>query len=196
MKGHQLISISPSTFSKLLRLPTPTMWFKSKEIDEFLKQHKGGNRLLSNYLEDTTCNPSTYRIEVNSFKYPYKEFSWLFSRILSFKSTMFIIWNVIYVTHYAMHEKSIIDWGYLISSEISFHLNNLKKTHKFYMSSYLIFSIAYGHVFEYLSQEKHTDFKLEPFYAWYSILYRHITQYSLYPVYTQFITISSQNSKR
>jgi hypothetical protein len=153
-----------------------------------LKQHKGGNILLRNYLEDPTCNLGTSRIEVNLLKYPYKEFAWLFSRILGLETTMFVTINVIYAMHYALHEKSIIDWGYLISNEISFQLNNLKKTHKFYMASYLIFTIAYGHVFEDFPREKHVDFKLEPVYAWYSILYRHKSQYSFYPVHNNFIS--------
>jgi len=83
---------------------------------------------------------------------------------------MCVTQNVIYAMHYALHKKSIIDWGYLISNEISFQLNNLKKTHKLYRDSYLISSIAYGHFFEYFPQEKHVDFKLELVYAWYSIL--------------------------
>jgi hypothetical protein len=56
------------------------------------------------------------------------------------------------------------------------------------MASYLIFAIAYGHVFEDLPREKHVDFKLEPVYAWYSILYRHKSQYSFYPVHNNFIS--------
>jgi hypothetical protein len=120
MQGHQPISLAPSTFSKMLQLPAPTIRFKSEEVDEFMKQHKGENILLRNYLEDPTCNPSTYIIEVNLLKYPYKEFDWLFAHILGLESIMFITRNVIYAMHYALHEKNIIDWGYLISSEISF----------------------------------------------------------------------------
>jgi len=56
------------------------------------------------------------------------------------------------------------------------------------MSFYLIFSIAYGHVFEDLQWEKHVDFKLEPVYAWYLVLYRHKTQYNFYPIHNNFIS--------
>jgi hypothetical protein len=101
---------------------------------------------------------------------------------------MFVTRNVIYDMHYALHEKAIIDWGYLFLSEISFQLNNLKNNHKFYMNSYLIFSIAYGHVFEDFPQAKHVDFKLEPIYAWYSILYRHKSQYNFDLVHNYFIS--------
>jgi hypothetical protein len=163
------------------------MRFKSKEADEFLKQHKGGNKFLSNYLEDPTCNPGTSRIEVNSLKYPYREFAWLFAHIIGLESTMFVSRNFIYAMHCALHEKTIMDWGCLVLSEIFFQLNNLKKTQNFYMTSYLIFTIAYGHVFEDLPRAKQVDFKFEPVYAWYSVLYRHKSQYNFYQVHNNFI---------
>jgi len=58
------------------------MQFKSEEVYEFMKQHKGGNIFLRNCLEDPTFNPGTSKIEANSLEYPYREFAWLFSRIL------------------------------------------------------------------------------------------------------------------
>jgi hypothetical protein len=97
----------------------PIMRFKSEEADEFLKQHKGGKKLLSNYLEDPTYNPGTSRIGVNLLKYPYKEFAWLFARILRLESTMFVTRTVIYSMHWALHEKYTIDWG------ISFQVKSL-----------------------------------------------------------------------
>jgi hypothetical protein len=48
------------------------MPFKNEEVEEFLMQHKGGDRFLSNYLEEPTSNPSASRIEVTSLKYPYR----------------------------------------------------------------------------------------------------------------------------
>jgi hypothetical protein len=96
------------------------MRFKREEAHEFLKYQKGVNRLLRNYLEDLTCNPGTSRIEVNLIRYPFREFSWLFTCILSLETTMSVTRNVIYAIHYALHEKTIINWGYLISNEISF----------------------------------------------------------------------------
>jgi hypothetical protein len=86
------------------------------------------NKFTRNYLEYPTCNPGAFIIEVNSLKFPYREFAWLFARILGLESTMLLSRNVIYAMHYSLHEKSIIDWGYHISNEISFQLNNLKKT--------------------------------------------------------------------
>jgi hypothetical protein len=133
---------------------------------------------LSNYLDNPNSNPKISRIEVTSLKYPYREFVWLFSYIIGLESTAFVPRNIIYDLHYALHEKSIIDRGYLISSEVSLQLGNLKKNKKFYMNSYLICVISYGHVLEDLLREKNIDFNMEPIYAWYSTLYRHKTQYN------------------
>jgi hypothetical protein len=56
------------------------------------------------------------------------------------------------------------------------------------MTSYLIFFIFYGHVFEYLSREKKVNFKIEPIYASYSTLYRNKAQYNFYPIHNNFIS--------
>jgi hypothetical protein len=51
------------------------------------------------------------------------------------------------------------------------------------MTCYLIFAIAYGHVFEDLPREKQIDLKLEPVCAWYSVTYNHKSQYNFYSVH-------------
>jgi hypothetical protein len=56
------------------------------------------------------------------------------------------------------------------------------------MTSYLIFFIAYGHVFEDLLSERNIDFKMEPFYAWYLAMCRHKSQYNFYLVHNNFIS--------
>jgi hypothetical protein len=112
----------------VLRLPTSTLRFKKKEACEFLKQHRGLERFLGNYLVNQGSNPGISRIEVTSLKYPYREFAWLFAHIIGLESITFVPRNIICVLHFSLHEKAIIDLGYLISSEVSFQLGNLKKT--------------------------------------------------------------------
>jgi hypothetical protein len=53
------------------------MQFKGEEANEFLKQHKGAENFLSNYLVDSSNNLDVSKIEVISLKYPYMEFSWI-----------------------------------------------------------------------------------------------------------------------
>jgi hypothetical protein len=64
-----------------------------------------------------------------------------------------------------MHEYSLIDCGRINSNEISFQISSLKKTKKNYMTSYLILSIAYCHVFKDLSRARSVDFKVELVFA-------------------------------
>jgi len=62
------------------------MQFKGEEANEFLKQQKGGEELLHKYLVDPRNNTNASKTEVSSLKYPYKEFSWLFSQIIGLES--------------------------------------------------------------------------------------------------------------
>jgi hypothetical protein len=109
LQGQQPISLAPSVFSRMLRLPSSTVQFKSEEANEFLKQHKGGKNYLSNYLVDPSNNPSVSKIEVSTLKYPYREFSWLFSSIIGLESTSCVPRNIIHVLHFYLHENAIID---------------------------------------------------------------------------------------
>jgi hypothetical protein len=62
------------------------MQFKNEEANEFLKEHRGGAELLEKYLANPRANTNSSQIEVSSLKYPYKEFTWLFSHIIGLES--------------------------------------------------------------------------------------------------------------
>jgi hypothetical protein len=72
---------------------------------------------------------------------------------------------IVYILHFPMHEDSLIDWGNIISNEISFQLGGLKRNKKFYMTSYFLFSISYCHIFEDLLRERSVDSKVEPIFV-------------------------------
>jgi hypothetical protein len=72
---------------------------------------------------------------------------------------------ILYILHYTIHENSIIEWDHIISNDISFQLGGLRKNKKFYMTSYLVFIIIYGHIFKDFSREINVDFKKEPSYG-------------------------------
>jgi hypothetical protein len=172
----------------MLWLLMPTMQFRGKEADEFLKQHKGGEDLLDKYLVDPRNNTSTSNIEVSSLKYPYKDFSWFFSHMIGFGFMIVVPRNIIYIINFIVHENFIIYWGHIIFSEISFQLHNLKKTLKFYMTSYLIFVIDDFHVFRDFPRERSFDSNLELVFAWYPSLWRHKAHYYFFPVHNNFIS--------
>jgi hypothetical protein len=149
LQGQSPISLAPSTFKKMFRLPEPTMTFKVDEAKEFLKTRNGGWDLLQQYLEDPTTMPEYLStIQVSQLRKPYQEMAWLFARVVGQESTATVPHLALYILYFSIHEKVIFDWSKIISSEISFQLSNFKKNKKFYMSAYLIFSITYCHVFK------------------------------------------------
>jgi len=73
LKGKSPISRAPSTFSRILRLPEPTMIFKVDEAKEFMKAKNGGLDLLPQYLEDSmTMSKDLSSIHVSKLRKPYK----------------------------------------------------------------------------------------------------------------------------
>jgi hypothetical protein len=85
------------------------MQFKIEEANGFLKENRGGEELLKKYLVDPKSNTNATKIEVSSLKYPYKEFSWLFSHIIGLESMAFVQKNIVYVLHFIVHEDALID---------------------------------------------------------------------------------------
>jgi len=57
LQGESPISLAPSTFKKMIRLPKPMMNFKVDEEKEFMKARNGGRDLLQQYLEDPKMIP-------------------------------------------------------------------------------------------------------------------------------------------
>jgi hypothetical protein len=50
LQGKTPISLAPTVFRRMLRLPEPTMTFKSSEEDAFLKANHGGSNILDSFL--------------------------------------------------------------------------------------------------------------------------------------------------
>jgi hypothetical protein len=147
----------------MLKLPEPTITFKGEEARNFLKNKNNGLDLLQEYLEDLATIPvDISRIQVSLLKNPYRELAWLFTRITGQESTTTIPRLALYILYFIVHEEAIFDWGKIISVEISSQLSKFKKENKFYMASYLIFSITYFHVFKGLTIGKRVDCKIDP----------------------------------
>jgi hypothetical protein len=135
----------------MLRLPDPTMNFKIDESKDFMKARNGGWDLLSQYMEDLlTMSEDISTIQVNQLRKPYQEMTWILARVLGQESTITVPCLSLYILYFFIQEKAIFDWSKIISSEISFQLSNFRRDKKLYMSSYLIFSIIYCHVFKVL----------------------------------------------
>jgi hypothetical protein len=56
------------------------------------------------------------------------------------------------------------------------------------MTSYLVFVIVYYHIFEDFPRERNVDFKKEPTFVWYPVLWRHKAPYNFYEVQNGFLS--------
>jgi hypothetical protein len=183
LQGESPISLAPSVFKRMLRLPEPTMTFKSVEAKDFLKTKNGGFELLQDYLEDPTILPEDLSsIQVSSLKNPYREMVWLFARVVGQESTTTVPRLTLYILYFSIHENTMFDWERIISSELSFQLGNFRKNKKFYMSSYLIFTITYCHVFKGFPLAKQVNCKLDLVQMWYPTLWKQKATYHFYEV--------------
>jgi hypothetical protein len=67
----------------MLKLPEPTLTFKGEYCRDFLKKNDNGLDLLPEFLENLVAIPEDItRLQVNSFKNPFQEISWLFTRVI------------------------------------------------------------------------------------------------------------------
>jgi hypothetical protein len=120
LQDRSLISLSPQVFRKMLNLLEPTLTFKGKDCRYFLKKHNNGLDLLPKYLEShASILEDITRIQVESFKNPYREIEWLFIRLIGQESTATISRMILYILYFTVKEQAIFDWGKLVSIEIS-----------------------------------------------------------------------------
>jgi len=82
------ISLTPSIFREMLKFLEPNLVYKGKESRNIIKRKTNGIELLQEYLHDpTSMLEDISRIQVSYLKNPFKEISWLFTRIVGQGST-------------------------------------------------------------------------------------------------------------
>jgi hypothetical protein len=139
LRDHSFVSLSPQVFRQMLRLSEPTLTFRGEDSKQFLRKHNNGLDLLPEFLEDPMAVPEDItNLQVSSFRNPFREIAWLFTRITGQESTTTISRMVLYILYFTVKEQAIFYWGKLISHEICSQLSSFKKEKKFYMSSYLV----------------------------------------------------------
>jgi hypothetical protein len=83
--------------------------------------------ILDEFLEDSTTVPEDItRSQVSSFRNPFWEIAWLFTRITRQASTSSISHIIIYIFYFTVKEQYIFDWGKLISIELYSQLSRFK----------------------------------------------------------------------
>jgi hypothetical protein len=103
LQNDSPISLAPSVFKKMLKLPELNITYKGDEARNFLKGRNNGIELLQEYLQDPTTIPQDLsRIQVSSLKDPYREIAWIFTRITGQDSTTTIPRLALYILHFTV----------------------------------------------------------------------------------------------
>jgi hypothetical protein len=192
LRDHSLVSLSPQVFRKMLRLSEPTLTFRGKYCKQFLEKHDNGLDLLPKFLKDpTTISKDITKLQVSSFRNPFRETAWLFTRITGQESTTSISCIVIYILYFTVKVQFMFDWGKLISIEICSQISQFKESNKFYMSSYLIFAIVHCCLFPKLSLSKQINYEFDLVTLWYQSMWRHKASHC----FMRFLMTLSQFSK-
>jgi hypothetical protein len=174
----------------MLKLPEPTLTFKGEYYRDFLKNHDNGLDLLPKLLKNHATIPKDITsLQVNAFKNPFQEISWLFSRVIGQENTASISCMILYILYFTIKEKSIFDWGKTISIEISSQLSQYKKDNKLFMTSYLVFTIAYCCQFPKLSICKKVNCEFDSLTFWYQALWRKKSSFHFYEVLNDFVSV-------
>ena len=110
---------------------------KLLEEDSFIENNGGPKKLLS-YFRDALSGikTNTYQFDTDLLKDPYKEFTWLFTRIMGQDTIVQFPRHVIYVICFTFKMDFNFDWAHIISKEISHQLEIYQQTQKFFMAAY------------------------------------------------------------
>jgi hypothetical protein len=104
---HSPVSLSPQVFRKMLILSEPTFTFKGEDCRGFLKMHDNGLDLLHEFLENPMAIPEDItRLQVGSFKNPFWEIAWPFTRIARQETTANISRMILYILYFTVKEQS------------------------------------------------------------------------------------------
>jgi hypothetical protein len=90
----------------MLKLSEPTLTFKGEDCRDFVKKHDNGLDLLPEFLENPVVVPEYITmIQVDSFKNPFREIAWLFTRLIGQESTATISGMILYILYFIVKEK-------------------------------------------------------------------------------------------
>jgi hypothetical protein len=106
LQDHSPIILSPQVFCNMLRLPEPTFTFKGEDCRDFLKKHDNGLDLLPKFLENLTAIPEDITIlQVTLFTNPFREITWLFTRIMCQENTASISRMILYILYFTVKQR-------------------------------------------------------------------------------------------
>lgn len=127
----------------MLRLQEPNKELKLPEMDDFVINHGRPKRLLPHFKDSLSgVKSNTFQFDINILKESFREFAWLFVRVIDRESTTYFPWYVLFVLSGTFRMSWNFDWA--ISNEISHQLSNYQQTKRFFMTAYLVYAIIYN----------------------------------------------------
>jgi hypothetical protein len=190
LRDHSFVSLSPQVFRQMLRLPGPTLMIRGEDCKQFLGKQNNGLDLLPHLLEDPILVPKDITsLQVSSFRNPFREIAWLFTRLTGQESTTTLSRMTLYILYFTVNEQANFDWGKLISHEICSQLSSFKRENKSYMPSYLVFEITHCCQFPELSPSKNVNCEFDPVTFWYQALWKHKASHYFYEVFNGFVSV-------
>jgi hypothetical protein len=147
----------------MIRLTDPMPTFMGDNCREFLKKHDNELDFLPKFLENPAiAHRDITRLQVSTFKNPFREIAWLLTRIAGQESIANISQMILYILYFTVKKQAIFHWGKLISIEISSQSLQYKGQKKLFMSSYLIFVVVNCCPFPALSMCKKINCEFDP----------------------------------
>ena len=84
-----------------------------------------------------------------------------------------------------------MDWNFdqeqVISNDISHQLASYQQTQKFFMTTYLVYTVIYNYILKELPVKKDIDISQEPIQFWYPMLQKHKAQFQIYQIHNSFL---------
>jgi hypothetical protein len=103
LRDHSSVSLSPPVFRQMLRLPEPTLMFRGEDSKKILRKHNNSVDLLPKFLEDPMAVPEDItNLQASSFRNPFREIAWLFTRITRQESTTTVSRMVLYILYFTV----------------------------------------------------------------------------------------------
>jgi hypothetical protein len=90
----------------MLKLPERTLTFRGQDYKQFLEKNDNGLDILAEFLEDPTTVPEDItKLQVSSFRNPFREIAWLFTRVTGHTSMTIISHIIIYILYFTVKDN-------------------------------------------------------------------------------------------
>lgn len=119
------ISLSPIVFQKVMRLLKPNKELKLLEEDVFITKYVIPKILLTYFIDSLSrVKTNAYQFDIDLLREPFKEFAWLFTRVIDYESTTYFPRYVLFVIYGTFRMDLSFNWAPIISNEIAHQLSN------------------------------------------------------------------------